>query len=147
MEKHKVAVIPTRLAVAMLLAAALFLIEAGVAEIMLASEATCREGLTYQRLAPLPEDTCLPDWQSYMLRAVSRGVVGLLFPNAPALLATLTMAVIYILIGGACFSLGYCTSHNTSVNAALGRIDSRRPYKIAHRCRNQSPPQVLIDEV
>jgi hypothetical protein len=102
MEKHKVAVIPTRLAVAMLLAAALFLIEAGVAEIMLASEATCREGLTYQRLAPLPEDTCLPDWQSYMLRAVSRGVVGLLFPNAPALLATLTMAVIYILIGGAC---------------------------------------------
>ncbi len=105
METHKVAVIPTRLAVAMLLAAAIFLIEAGVSEIMLANDATCREGLAYQRLAPPPEDACLPEWQGYMLRAVSRGVVGLLLPNAPAILATLTMAAIYVLLGGACSQL------------------------------------------
>jgi hypothetical protein len=105
METHKVAVIPTRLAVAMLLAAALFLIEAGVAEIILANDATCREGLSYQRIAREPEDACLPEWQGYMLRAVSRGVVGLLLPNAPAMLATLTMAAIYVLLGGACSQL------------------------------------------
>ena len=105
METRKVAVIPTRLAVAMLLAAAIFLIEAGVVEIMLANEAKCQEVVSYQRLAPSLEGSCLPEWQGYMLRAFSRGVIGLLLPNAPAILALLTMAVIYVLLGGACSQL------------------------------------------
>ena len=105
MENHRVAVIPTRLAVALLLAAAIFLIEAGVVEIMLANEASCQEGLSHQRLAPSQGVSCLPEWQVFMLRAFSRGIIGLLLPNAPAILGLLSMVLIYVLLGGACSRL------------------------------------------
>ena len=88
-----------------LFAAAFFLVEAGIAEILLANNAQCEAMVSNLRLRFGLQDICKPEWAVYMLGALSRGIVGLVFPSAPALLAWLTMGVIYAMVGGGCGQL------------------------------------------
>ena len=88
-----------------LFAAAFFLVEAGIAEILLANNAQCEAMVSGMRLRFGLQDVCTPDWVVYMLGSLSRGIVGLLFPGAPAFLAWLTMGGIYAMVGGGCGQL------------------------------------------
>ena len=94
-----------RFMVGALFAAAFFLVEAGIAEILLANNAQCEAMVSNLRLRFGFQDVCTPDWAVYMLGALSRGIVGLFFPGAPAFLAWLTMGGIYAMVGGGCGQL------------------------------------------
>ncbi len=85
-----------------LFAVAFFLVEAGIAEILLAQNAQCESMVSNMRLRYGLQDVCTPEWAVYMLGALSRGIVGLINPEAPALLAWLTMGGIYAMVGGGC---------------------------------------------
>ncbi|NIS79132.1 MAG: hypothetical protein GTO14_02665 [Anaerolineales bacterium] len=100
-EQHQQAFLRSFL-IGALLAVSVFFVEAGVSEILLARDAQCRANLRRMRLAPNPEELCQPEWQSLMLRAASRGVVGLFFPSAGPGLAWVGMALIYAMVGGFC---------------------------------------------
>ena len=91
-----------RFLVGALLAAAFFLIEAGVAEISLGREAQCQAMVKSLRIGFGSQDVCMPEWVVFMLRAVSRGVVGLLWPKAPSIFAWLSMGGLYAVLGGGC---------------------------------------------
>jgi hypothetical protein len=88
-----------RVLIGALVAAAFFLVEAGIIEIFLGLDQECREAATRMRLAPDPFSVCMPEWQWLFLHSASRGFLWLFNQTAPALLAGLTMAVIYSLIG------------------------------------------------
>jgi len=94
-----------RFLVGALFAAAFFLVEAGIAEILLSSNAQCEAMVSNMRLRFGLEDVCTPEWVVYMLGAISRGIVGLLFPGSPALLAWLSMGGMYAIAGGGCAQL------------------------------------------
>lgn len=94
-----------RFMVGALFAAAFFLVEAGVAEILLGQNAQCEAMVSGMRLRFGLEDVCTPDWVVYMLGALSRGIIGLIMPSAPALLAWLSMGAIYAIAGGGCGQL------------------------------------------
>jgi len=83
-----------------LLAAAFFLVEAGVAEIYLARDAQCQAMISNLRIGFGSQDVCMPEWLVFMLGAVSRGVVGLLWPKAPSIFAWLSMGGLYAVLGG-----------------------------------------------
>ena len=85
-----------------LLAAAFFLVEAGVAEIYLARNDQCQAMIDNLRIGFGSQDVCMPDWVVFMLGAVSRGFVGLLWPKAPSIFAWLSMAGFYAGLGGGC---------------------------------------------
>ena len=88
--------------VAALFAAAFFLVEAGVAEICLARDAQCQAMIDNLRIGFGSQDVCMPEWVVFMLEAVSRGVVGLLWPKAPSIFAWLSMGGLYAVLGGGC---------------------------------------------
>jgi hypothetical protein len=94
-----------RFLVGALFAAAFFLVEAGVAEILLANNAQCEAMVSGMRLRFGLQEVCTPEWAVYMLSALSRGIVGLLFPGAPAFFAWLTMGGFYAIAGGGCGQL------------------------------------------
>ena len=94
-----------RFMVGALFAAAFFLVEAGVAEILISNNARCEAMVSGMRLRFGVQDVCTPDWVVYMLGAISRGILGVIFPGAPAFLAWLTMGGIYALAGGGCGQL------------------------------------------
>ena len=83
-----------------MIALSLFLIEAGVAEILIGSDEACREGVRHLRLAPDPFSACDPEWQWFMLRAVARGWAWLFNPNVAPLLGWVSMSGYYALAGG-----------------------------------------------
>ena len=85
-----------------LFAAAFYLVEAGVAEILLANNAQCEAMVFNLRLRFGLQEACTPEWAVYMLGAISRGIIGLILPGAPALLAWLTMGAFYAVAGGGC---------------------------------------------
>ena len=91
-----------RFLVGALLAAAFFLIEAGVAEIYLARDAQCQAMIDNLRIGFSSQDVCTPEWVMFMLGAVSRGIVGLLWPKAPSIYAWLSMGGFYAVLGGGC---------------------------------------------
>ena len=91
-----------RFLVGVLLAAGFFLVEAGVAVIYLARDAQCQAMIENLRIGFGSQDFCMPEWVVFMLSAISRGVVGLLWPNAPSILAWLSMGGFYALVGGGC---------------------------------------------
>ncbi|MCK4691992.1 MAG: hypothetical protein KAT23_00085 [Anaerolineales bacterium] len=94
-----------RFLIGALLATAFFLIEAGVAEIYLAREAQCQAMIDSLRIGFSSQDVCMPKWVVFMLGALSRGVVGLLWPKAPSILAWLSMGGFYAVLGGGCGQL------------------------------------------
>jgi hypothetical protein len=89
-----------RFLVGALLAAAFFLIEAGVAEIYLARDAQCQAMIDNLRIGFSSQDVCTPEWVVFMLGAVSRGIVGLLWPKTPSIFAWLSMGGFYAVLGG-----------------------------------------------
>ena len=91
-----------RFLVGALLAAAFFLIEAGVAEIYLARDAQCQAMIDSLRIGFSSQDVCTPKWVVFMLGALSRGIVGLLWPKAPSIFAWLSMGGFYAVLGGGC---------------------------------------------
>jgi hypothetical protein len=88
-----------RVLIGALIAAAFFLVEAGIIEIVLGLDQECREAAARMRLDPDPFTVCIPEWQWLFLHSASRGFLWLINQSAPALLAGLTMAVVYSLIG------------------------------------------------
>lgn len=89
-----------RVLVGALLAISVFLVEAGVSEIFLASYNQCEAKLLKQRLFVDPYDVCLEEWQHLMLEATTGGVLALFRPEASALTAWVLMMVLYAVMGG-----------------------------------------------
>ena len=84
-----------------LLAAAFFLIEAGIAEILIAMDQECRASIASVRLAPDPFQVCATEWQWYLVRALSRGVVWVINQDSTPFIGWITMGLIYSFVGGA----------------------------------------------
>ncbi len=83
-----------------LLAAALFLIEAGIAEILIAMDQECRLSIASIRLGPDPYDACASEWQWYLMRAMSRGIPWVLNLESAPLVGWVVMGLVYSLLGG-----------------------------------------------
>lgn len=87
-----------RFLIGFLLAAAFFFVEAGVAEILLARNASCLESLARLRLAPDPNELCMSEFGFHLAGSVSRAMFD---AEAPRLLVWPLLGVAYGLIGGA----------------------------------------------
>ncbi len=101
-----------RFLIGFLFAMAFFLIEAGVAEVLLARNETCLASLSEFRLAPDPNEVCMSEFEFFLARSLSRGAIGTLSPGTSAFIAWPIMAVLYGLIGGGFAQL--------SLRAAIG---------------------------
>jgi hypothetical protein len=86
--------------VGFLLAAAFFLVEAGLAEIALARRAECVEQLSRLRLAPAVEQACMPEFEYFLARSLSRGFFAPAESATSGPAAWLLMASAYGLLGG-----------------------------------------------
>lgn len=87
-----------RFLVGFLLAAAFFLVEAGVAEIALARNAACVDSLARFRLAPNPEQYCMSELGRQVAASVSRAAFD---GETPQVLVWGLLAIGYGLLGGA----------------------------------------------
>ena len=101
-----------------LLAAALFLVEAGWGEISLGRNQTCVQTLRRLRVAPDPFEACASEFQLYLAESFSTGLVGVLQPEAPSAVAWIVMAMLYGLAGAGFAQLkprpavaGYMVAH------------------------------------
>jgi hypothetical protein len=83
-----------------LIAVAFFLIVAGIAEIAITIDQDCRDSALSVRLSPDPFSVCMPEWEYYALRAVSRGFVWLFSPEAAPIFGWMVMALVYAILGG-----------------------------------------------
>ena len=88
-----------------LIGASVFLIIAGISEIMIVQEAKCHAEVMKQRLAPNKYEVCYPEWQSYFIRATARGAPWALDNDSSPILSWLIMGSIFALVGGACAQL------------------------------------------
>lgn len=88
-----------------LLGVSVFLLEAGIAEILLARDMQCRQSYSGFRLRPDPTTFCMPEWQTLMLGSTSLGIVGLFFPTVAQAVAWLLMGALYAGLGAACSQL------------------------------------------
>lgn len=82
-----------------LIAAAFFLIEAGVIEILLGLDQDCRRAVERLRLAPDPFSACMPEWEWMLMHSASRGFLWLFNPSSPAFLASIIMGIFYSIVG------------------------------------------------
>jgi len=89
-----------RFLIGFLFAMAFFLIEAGVAELLLARNETCLASLSEFRLAPDPNVVCMSEFEIFLARGLSRGPIGTLSPATSAFIAWPIIAVLYGLMGG-----------------------------------------------
>lgn len=87
--------------------AAIFLIEAGLAEILLARDTECIEAAERMRFGPPARFKCLPEFVAEMLKAVSKGFVQIAVPQAGDLVAWIGMATFYAIFGGAISQLSF----------------------------------------
>lgn len=87
-----------RFLVGFLIAAAVFFVEAGVAEIALARNAQCVRSLSRVRLAPNADEACMSELGRYVAQSVSRAAFG---ADTPQALVWLLLAAGYGLLGGA----------------------------------------------
>lgn len=104
-----------RFLVGFLLAAALTLVEAGVAEILLARNAACVDSLVQFRLSPDPFAYCMSEFSYHLAGSASHAFAK---ADAPALLVFPLLAAVYGLIGGGLAQLdlrravfGYLAAH------------------------------------
>lgn len=86
-----------RFMIGFLFALSFYLIEAGLAEVLLARNAACIESLTQYRLAPNPFEVCMSELGLFATHSVSRGFFG---PDAPGIIAWPVMGMLYALAGG-----------------------------------------------
>ena len=107
-----------RALIGFLLAAALFLVEAGWGEIFLATNQTCVATLRGIRLAPDPSEVCGSEFQIHLAASFSTGLVGLFRPEPPSAVAWIAMGMLYGLAGAGFAQLkprqavvGYLVSH------------------------------------
>ena len=91
---------PQRFLVGFFFAMAFFLIEAGVAEVLLARNEVCLQTLSGFRLAPDPNQICMSEFEFFFARSLSQGAIGSLSPGTSPFIAWPIMAVLYGLIGG-----------------------------------------------
>lgn len=96
-----------RFIIGALLAAAFFMVEAGVGEIALARNAGCLETLQNLLIQPPAEELCMSDLTNAGTIAASRGVVGVVSPEAPAVIGWLVMIVVYGSVGGLCAQMSF----------------------------------------
>ena len=90
-----------RALVGFLLAAALFFMEAGWAEISMAQNEECLEGLRALRMPPSATSVCASEFQLYLSQAASKGIVGVFRPDASNAVAWMVMALLYGALGAA----------------------------------------------
>jgi hypothetical protein len=88
-----------RALIGFLLAAALFLVEAGFGEITLANNLTCIERLRGIRLPPASSEACVSEFELYLAESFSSGILGVLRAEPPRALAWIVMALLYGLAG------------------------------------------------
>jgi len=107
-----------RALIGFLLAAALFLVEAGWGEISLATNQSCVATLRGIRLPPDPSRACGSEFQLHLAASFSTGLVGLFRPDAPSAVAWIVMAMLYGLAGAGFAQLrprhaiaGYLVAH------------------------------------
>jgi len=107
-----------RALIGFLLAAALFLVEAGWGEIFLATNQSCVATLRGIRLAPDPFEACGSEFQLHLAASFSTGLIGLLEPEAPSAVAWIVMGMLYGLAGAGFAQLkprnavaGYLVAH------------------------------------
>jgi hypothetical protein len=107
-----------RALIGFLLAAALFLVEAGWGEIFLSTNQSCVATLRGIRLAPDPSEACGSEFQLYLAASFSTGLVGLFRPEAPSGVAWIVMGMLYGLAGAGFAQLkprhavaGYLVAH------------------------------------
>ena len=107
-----------RALIGFLLAAALFLVEAGWGEIFLATNQSCVATLRGIRLAPDPSEACGSEFQIHLAASFSTGLVGLFRAEAPSAVAWIAMGMLYGLAGAGFAQLkprqavvGYLVSH------------------------------------
>jgi hypothetical protein len=93
-----------------LLALAIFLILAGISEMILARDATCRAKISRLNLAPDPSEVCMPEWETRLLQAASRGVALAVGPDVSPVIAWLMMGLFYAGLG---FIVGQSPPHWT----------------------------------
>ncbi len=101
-----------RFLIGFLFAMAFFLIEAGLAEVLLARNEVCLETLTEFRLAPDPSEVCMSEFEFFLARGLSRGLFGIISPSTSVFIAWPVIAVLYGLMGGGFAQL--------SLRAAIG---------------------------
>jgi hypothetical protein len=94
-----------RFLVSALLALAIFFIEAGSAEVILARNAQCEALADNTRMGFRVQNMCLPEWLVQMFEAASHGVMGIFRPEASPFTAWLFMGGLYALVGGICGQL------------------------------------------
>lgn len=87
-----------------LLGAAFYLVQAGVAEIVLAENAACLARTEQLRIGFLPEEVCMPEWQRLLFQGATRGIPGVILRRVPLAGRALT-AILYVLLGGVCSQL------------------------------------------
>jgi hypothetical protein len=88
-----------------LIGASVFLIIAGISEIMIVQEAECHAEAMKQRLVPNKFEFCYPEWQSYFIRAAARGAPWAIDTESSPMVGWLVMGSIFALVGGACAQL------------------------------------------
>jgi len=81
-----------------LLAAAFFLVQAGVAEIFLSRNVVCLANASQLRIGLLPEEICMPAWQQLLLTGAANGILGVFLRGAQWLG--------WVLTGGLYFAFG-----------------------------------------
>jgi len=107
-----------RALIGFLLAAALFLVEAGWGEISLAKNQSCIETLRGIRLAPDPHEVCGSEFELQLAESFSTGLVGVFRPEASNAVAWVVMGMLYGLAGAGFAQLkprhavaGYLVAH------------------------------------
>lgn len=84
--------------------AAFYLIQAGIAEILLSRNVACLAHAGQLRIGFVSEEICMPEWQQLLLTGASNGVLGVLLAGVPLIGRTLTGGV-YFLLGAVCSQL------------------------------------------
>lgn len=83
-----------------LLAASFYFISAGINEMLLSSYEHCVQQNERLFFSPDIEEVCRPEWQVLLIKSSSRHFIGLIFPQAPAILAWFGSSILYALAGG-----------------------------------------------
>jgi hypothetical protein len=94
-----------RFLVGALLALAIFFIEAGAAEVLLARNTQCEVLAGNTRMGFRVQNMCLSEWVVQMFEVASRGALGIFRPEASPLTAWLLMGGLYAIVGGMCGQL------------------------------------------
>lgn len=83
-----------------LLAASFYFVMAGINEMLLAGYERCVAQNERLFFSPIIEEVCRPEWQVLLMKASSRHLFGLFFPQAPLILAWFGTSILYAIFGG-----------------------------------------------